>query len=243
MQLEKSVEQQVEKKSPFKVGEVLTKTQVNIFDIKRPSVLGACDCACNCSSCFPAGTLVTMADGSTKKIEEVVPGEWIQGAWGELNQVLALDITTLGARYLFKINNEHSTTAEHPHIGAGGELFVGSFDQISSEWSDSKTYSVVTETGVQQWINRGVSLDRIKQLELGTQLQTVTGKKSVDSIEAYEMPPETPLYNFVVGGSHTYLVDGYAVTGWPREDDFNYDTWTYKEKSLTVDDYRASVTA
>jgi hypothetical protein len=243
MQLEQQVEHKTEKQSPFKVGQVYTKTRSNIFDIEKKNVLGACACACDCSSCFPAGTLVTMADGSTKKIEDVKPGEWLIGAWGELNQVLALDITTLGARYLFKINNEHSTTAEHPHIGADGSLLVGSYDQIKSEWSDTKTYPVVTESGVQQWINHGVSLDRIKQLEVGSQLQTFTGKKSVDSIEAYEMPAETALYNFVMGGSHTYLVDGYAVTGWPREDDFDYDTWTHKAKSLTVDDYRATVTA
>jgi len=31
--------------------------------------------------------------------------------------------------------------------------------------------------------------------------------------------------NLVISGSHTYHVDGYAVTGWPREDDFNYDNW------------------
>jgi hypothetical protein len=39
----------------------------------------------------------------------------------------------------------------------------------------------------------------------------------------YSLPPETQLYNLVVGGSHTYHVEGYAVTGWPREDDFDYD--------------------
>ena len=43
------------------------------------------------------------------------------------------------------------------------------------------------------------------------------------------MPSDTQLYNLVVGGSHTYHVDGYAVTGWPREDDFDYDRWICKE--------------
>ena len=52
------------------------------------------------------------------------------------------------------------------------------------------------------------------------------------------MPPETKLYNFVVGGSHTYFVNGYAVTGWPREDDFDYDKWESKGIQLTLDDYR-----
>jgi hypothetical protein len=42
------------------------------------------------------------------------------------------------------------------------------------------------------------------------------------------MPADTQLYNLVTGGSHTYFVEGYAVTGWPREDDWDYDTWTSK---------------
>lgn len=39
------------------------------------------------------------------------------------------------------------------------------------------------------------------------------------------MSPDTQLYNLVIDGSHTYHVDGYAVTGWPKEDDFDYDVW------------------
>ena len=42
------------------------------------------------------------------------------------------------------------------------------------------------------------------------------------------MPEDTQLYNLVVDGSHTYHVDGYAVTGWPSENDFDYDTWSRK---------------
>jgi hypothetical protein len=47
----------------------------------------------------------------------------------------------------------------------------------------------------------------------------------VASLETYSLPPDTQLYNLVVSGSHTYHVDGYAVTGFPREDDFDYDAW------------------
>jgi hypothetical protein len=33
-----------------------------------------------------------------------------------------------------------------------------------------------------------------------------------------------------MSGSHTYHVDGYAVTGWPSEHDFDYDTWNAKKQ-------------
>ena len=71
----------------------------------------------------------------------------------------------------------------------------------------------------------GLAPERINKLTTGVELKTIEGSRVVNTLEVYSMPPETQLYNLVVGGSHTYHVDGYAVTGWPREDDFNYDLW------------------
>ncbi len=41
-------------------------------------------------------------------------------------------------------------------------------------------------------------------------------------------PAELQLYNLVLAGSHTMRVDGYLVTGWPQEADFDYDAWRLK---------------
>jgi hypothetical protein len=71
----------------------------------------------------------------------------------------------------------------------------------------------------------GLKKERILQLHESVELKTTDGSRIVKTLETYSLPPETQLYNLVVGGSHTYHVDGYAVTGWPREDDFNYDEW------------------
>jgi hypothetical protein len=74
----------------------------------------------------------------------------------------------------------------------------------------------------------GLKAGRVEQMELGVTLKTVDGPCEITFLDTYEMAPETQLYNLVVGGSHTYCVDGYAVTGWPNEDDFDYDAWTIK---------------
>jgi hypothetical protein len=71
----------------------------------------------------------------------------------------------------------------------------------------------------------GLNPGRIETLTTGQKLKTIEGSRMVETLEIYDMPPETQLYNLVIGGSHTYFVDGYAVTGWPREDDFDYDAW------------------
>ena len=176
--------------------------------------------------CFLAGSLVTMADGSEKVIEDVQIGDMLLGAFGEHNEVLALHRPLLGDTLMCKINGEHSTTNHHPHISMDKKFY--SNDPVAV---DEKTYGrehqVLGVGGVKEMrMLHGLKKGRVQQLELGVILKVVSGGRMVDSLETYSMPPETQLYNLVMGGSHTYHVDGYAVTGWPREDDFNYDSWT-----------------
>jgi hypothetical protein len=71
----------------------------------------------------------------------------------------------------------------------------------------------------------GLKPGRVQQLDIGIDLKTVEGSRTVVFLETYEMSPDTQLYNLVLDGSHTYHVDGYAVTGWPKEDDFDYESW------------------
>ena len=175
--------------------------------------------------CFLAGSLVTMADGSEKRIEEVQIGDSILGAFGEYNTVLALHRPLLGDTLMCRINTDHSTTNHHPHVSIDKKFY--SNDPLAV---DEKTYGreheVIGIDGTKQMrMLHGLKKGRVQQLELGSILKVVSGGCIVESIEPYSMPPETQLYNLVVGGSHTYHVDGYAVTGWPREDDFDYDLW------------------
>jgi hypothetical protein len=178
--------------------------------------------------CFLAGSLVTMADGSEKAIENVQIGDMVLGAFGEHNNVLALHRPLLGSAAMCKINGEHSTTNHHPHISIDKKFY--SNDPLAV---DEKTYGreheVVGIDGVKEMrMLHGLKKGRVQQLELGVVLKVVSGGRTVESVETYTMPPETQLYNLVVGGSHTYHVDGYAVTGWPREDDFDYDLWLFR---------------
>ncbi len=174
--------------------------------------------------CFLAGSIVQMADGSTKAIEDVVIGDVVLGAFGEHNQVLALHRPLLGSHTMCSINNEHSTTSHHPHIAPDRRFYC-----VHPAKVDNATYGrehpVLTETGEEMRFLHGLAPGRVQLLETGVELKTVEGSRIVESLDLYNMPEDTQLYNLVVGGSHTYHVDGYAVTGWPREDDFDYDAW------------------
>jgi hypothetical protein len=175
--------------------------------------------------CFLAGALVTMADGSEKPIEDVRVGDVVLGAFGEHNLVLALHHPFLGNNTMTNINNEHHTSSHHPHISVDKKFYAVKPAVVMSD-TYGKSHEVLDEHMVPyQRFLEGLKPGRVHVLEVGVDLKTVDGSRTVYLLDTYNMPPETQLYNLVLDGSHTYYVDGYAVTGWPKEDDFDYDTW------------------
>jgi hypothetical protein len=176
--------------------------------------------------CFLAGSAVTMADFTSKPIETVAVGEKVLGAFGEVNTVLALHRPFLGPAHMLRINDEHSTSAHHPHIGADKKIY--SFNpKIVEDALNNRKYPVINSEGKTEMRDfTGLRKGRLQKLTVGVRLKTLGGDKAVATLKEFKLPADTPLYNLVLDGSHTYYVDGYAVTGWPREDDFDYDTWT-----------------
>lgn len=175
--------------------------------------------------CFLEGSIVQMADGTIRAIEDVCVNDFVLGAFGEINTVLALHRPILGTALMCKINKEHSTTNHHPHISLDRKFYCGNPDLVS-QLTYGHVHKVIDVGGnIVDRMLHGLKKERIQKLYTGVQLKTVEGSRIVTSIETYSMPEDTQLYNLVVSGSHTYHVDGYAVTGWPREDDFDYDLW------------------
>jgi Hom_end-associated Hint len=175
--------------------------------------------------CFLAGSLVQMADGSTKPIEEVLVGDLVLGAFGEINEVLALHRPLLGSAQMCRINGEHSTTSHHPHISVDRGFYC-MHPSVVEETTYGHEHEVINAAGEKELrMLYGLAAGRVRELVAGVELKVVDGGRVVSELELYSMPADTQLYNLVVGGSHTYHVDGYAVTGWPREDDFDYDNW------------------
>ena len=178
--------------------------------------------------CFLAGSLVHMADGTTKAIEDVQVNDLVIGAFGEINKVLALHRPLLGTADMCKINDEHSTTNHHPHVSLDKQFYCGNPELVSTTTYGHK-HNVIDENGniVERMLD-GLNKERILKLHTDVELKTIEGSRITKTIEVYTMPEDTQLYNLVVDGSHTYHVDGYAVTGWPSEHDFDYDNWSCK---------------
>ena len=168
---------------------------------------------------------MALEGGGSKPIEQVVTGDRVVGAFGEINTVTGTISNNLGLVSIININDEHMTTAPHPHITTDRKL--SSAAPAALGFAYGRRFPVTGADGVKELRTiKGVNPERITKLEIGTSLQTLTGPKVVNKLETIRMPPSTRVYHLTTDGSHSYMVNGYAVAGGATEDDFDYDTWT-----------------
>ena len=73
-------------------------------------------------SCFLGHALVSMMDGTQRRLDTIVAGEVVMDAWGQPAPVLATERVLLGDRLMFVLNSDHWTTDEHPHWTTRGPM-------------------------------------------------------------------------------------------------------------------------
>ena len=146
------------------------------------------------------------------------------GRSGEINAVLGIANCYPQGRQLWRINGStHVTTDEHTHVGPTGFYAVDRAWQ-AQDWG--KAHWMGTSPGhYERVMHHGLNPKRMSDLEVGVVLQTLDGPVVVQTIELVPAHDRTLLWNLMIGGSHTMFVDGYCVTGWPREDDWDWDAW------------------
>ena len=139
--------------------------------------------------CFRAGTMVEMADGSQKKIEDVELGEYLRGVSGAENKVIKLQRPPLAGRHLWSFNDQDPWfTWEHPFLTTAGKWVAVNPDATRDEgWQDEIGY-----------------------LEEDTSLVHRAGYFYVKALD-HASAPEQTVYNFTLDGDNTYFADGFAV--------------------------------
>ena len=139
------------------------------------------------SSCFTAGTAVTMADGSFKSIEFIQIGDQLKGHNGIMNEVLAYDHPKLGNRQLYAFNNgSFFVTAEHPFLTTTG-------------WKSINPAATLSEN----------PLLTVSKLEKGDLLLLDDGSELLlEKITSTDADATTQLYNFKLSGNNTYIANG-----------------------------------
>ena len=142
-------------------------------------------------SCFIADTMVTMFDGTQKKIQDVKLGDTLKGMDGRANIVIKFDHPKLGNRGLYSINGGTAfVSGEHPFMtNAGWKSFRP--DATRDENPNLEVGQLVKG----DWL----------QLEDGNFIELAAFE--IDD----EADPNTQLYNFTLNGNNTYFADGYLV--------------------------------
>ena len=190
------------------------------------------------NKCFLGDATIAMADGTFKNFEDLQVGDSVLGAFGEVNNVLALTVGLLGGATMYKINGEHDCTDDEVFVGTNKQFYSIDPTELEDVWG-YPTEVIVEDGSTEMWVSVGLTTRNLHKATLGIELQTINGGKILESMEPYSnLPLDTKIYNCVISGSHTLLINGYAHTGWLREDNFDYDKWTSTGIELTVEDYR-----
>ena len=144
-------------------------------------------------SCFVKGTMVALADGTEKKIEEVELGDRLCGQDGAINNVLEFDHPMLGGRDLIGINGGGVfMTPEHPVYTKDG-------------WKAPRMVDTLDAYPHLDTIMMG-------DLEVGDEIETIDGGwVLVESIEVYSDEEDQQVFNFILDGNNTYYADGLLV--------------------------------
>lgn len=153
--------------------------------------------------CFPAGTLITMADGSQKPIETVAPGESVRTHMGRPRKVVtAMTHRYTGKMYTFTIAAtpnipEHTITAtqEHPILVYLDLNTAIDQAEASLDWVDAQN------------IKLG---DRVIQNPYEESSYTVFECGEVINIIVEDIA-DTPVYNLSVEEDESFVAENVAV--------------------------------
>lgn len=161
-------------------------------------------------SCFTAGTMILMADGSQRPIESVAVGDQVLGRRGRVNAVRACERTVLGDRRLYALNGGRLfVTAEHPFLTVEGWKALdpeatrrenAALDVGALQIGDQLCCASVRTVGGERRLTAA-----------GPGILFMQATATLEALAAVTAAPETPLFNLLLDGDHSYVADGWIV--------------------------------
>lgn len=158
--------------------------------------------------CFTGDSLVTMYDGSYKRIDTILPGDLIKTPFG-YSEVDWIRLPMLADRPLLsmsggkcKTSGEHNIWAKHP---VTGEQWWATRDM--ERWAFERDYEL------------GPGLNGMEPIDLiglgctKATYATEDGWKETEWFTVEDASPDTQLYHLYLKDHASYFVDGYLVIG------------------------------
>jgi len=141
--------------------------------------------------CFDPDALVTMADGSLKKICKIQIGDLVADGTDGINTVIGIEAPVLGNRLMYSFNGNWAfVSEEHPIMTSEG---WGSFDPDS-------------------WAVEAEFIGRLVKIDIGSEILKSDGTyETVEYIDHKILPEDYVIYNLLLDGDHMYNVQGYVV--------------------------------
>lgn len=187
------------------VGEIGSAAAQLVIDAMEASSL---------AECFPAGTMIEMADGTEKPIELVQTGDWVMSfdpstqakVPGQVGQLFRGE-TPEWIRLNYQINGvaeSLSATGGHPFLTPGGD-----FKPIEALVEDNNRVEVVSSTGevVVAQAQRIAYSAQTSQLYESAATLAFSGTTALASVQRSAWAT----YNFEVIGTHTYIAENVRV--------------------------------
>lgn len=158
-----------------------------------------------------AGSPVTMADGTSKSIDEIRVGDRVLGQNGAINPVLSLEPHPLGKNRVYSLNGGQAfITANHPVWTAEGWKVI---DPGSARSQQSGAPMARLGAGdILAWLNLGDDRSLLRPARFGP--SDPAGRLS--PAPAHPVQPAwtaaaTTVYRLTLGGDYTFFAGGYLV--------------------------------
>ncbi len=163
------------------------------------SAIRAANKACNS---FVAGTLVVMADGPVKPIEEVKPGEKVLSTDFLTGEASATTVASV------LVTDNRTRDLVDITIEADGD---GSSDGVATAtaghpiWTASHVLDEASITGITQWTDIRAGWQTARSLEAGSWLHSSAGTW-VQVADVSHRVEHSDTYNLTIAQNHTYYV-------------------------------------
>lgn len=169
------------------------------------------------NTCFPAGALVLMADGSERLIETIRPGEWLMGADGVPVQIHQVDRPVLGPRRMLAMADSSLLWSE--------EHGMWTRDAKGDEWwwsANPDAWRAEVEDGAIGGLRDNASM----RTGAGHEFAHLSGWRGQEVVEAKGFGPETLLFLPMTHGV-PIIVNGYVVGAGVNEHAYDYGSFRW----------------